>query len=349
MKKIFKKLDNLVFNHAYQAYSRGGGINSNIIYYHFPDKTKEVVARYGVLKNGFSLEQAKDLHADMAIYQAELEDHKVPMPTVKKNLLEYDYTNNRAVIVKTSSWTGHELANIIRELEQPEQVLELVEKMFDIIFLVCQNRLEGWNTKTGIDPRVTNFTLDENNQMWFVDIFPPRYRKNNQALVEWPKPQTELGNRLGYFKHFDVRGIILCSLAQLARIKPHMKTLIEERVLQKSRSIMTESEYKEFTGELLSAPWVNLRGILQKKETEGSLDIGQIKEIISSALEKKMFGVPYNIYTLREIATEMAAMNIISESELERFFRLSHFEDELPADKVDLLRQMLIDFVYNNN
>jgi hypothetical protein len=327
----------------YHAYAQKGGVNSEIVYKHHTDGSKKTIARYGAKKSGFSIEHVVERIRDLVAYQKELEAHDVPMPPIEDIVLEHNVLDSHTVIVKTSPWTGKDVKKILQERDaivDRDYIESLVRDMCTIIKPVCKARLQGWETKVGIDPRCTNFTVDSDGKMWFVDLFPARYRKEGVPIVEWPEPKTDLGVQLGYFKHFDVRGIILCKTAQLARIMPSLKDMFERVTFEEMCEVMSSEEQEEFTQEFKKAPWLCLR-----KAIQGKASGGELVSIIDGSLDNNIFGLNYNVYTLRETALELAFLNIISRDELEQFFKQSHFEDELHTSVLESLQKTLSDFV----
>ena len=323
------------------------GINSDVTFHNFPDGSREVTVRYGLAKGGFEKKEALEMLEDILVYHQELEKRDVPLPEIKDKKVEFDSEVNKHTIVKVVPWTGAEVGKLIETSDwekERETIEKLVKRMLEIITPICRERKSGWETEIGIDPRSANFTLDGQNKLWFIDLFPPRFRKNGVAIVEWPWPKGKLGTTLGYFKHFDVRGILLCLLAHLARVKPEAKSRFEELMLEEAKKMMTEKELAEFAGELQRTAWVKLRNLL-KKNKSGTNFFQDAREIISSAIRDKVFDVDYNIYTLREIATELAAERLISVEELEDFFRASHFEDQLTEEQEKRLQVMLLNFL----
>ena len=91
-------------------------------------------------------------------------------------------------------------------------------------------------------------------------------------------------------------------------------------------------------------PWIKFRKNLLNKLDENSLL--ELKELIKNSIKSKIFNdVEYNIYNLREIATELTIIGAMNKEELESFFKESHFEDELSIDKVNFLQNQLIFFL----
>lgn len=334
----FQPFHDVELTPIFQVLSRGRGINSEVLFHYFTSGEKKVVTRYGSLKKNILLQEAEIIVQDLFQYHEELEKRNIPLPKIEHIKIEYDYHEQRALVLKTTEWTGTEVRHLIENaLEKGD--LKFVEKyvreMFRIIGRIVVDRYIGWETVVGIDPRCSNFTVDDQGKMWYVDLFPPRFRKNGVPLVEWPEPKSEHGKKLSHFKHFDVRGIILCMTAQLARINPKFKIFFEDIVFDEAQKVMTENEWKEFYDELKKSPWMKMRDLFEK-QNHSSLSIEHYYEIIDSAVQEKIFGIEYSVYTLREIILELCLADIVSHEDVKNFFALSHFEDELPEAVIQL-------------
>lgn len=335
------------FTPYFEAFCLPGGINSKIVYERYPTGKILVVARYGEKKGSFTFHEASDVYRDLLQYQAELKARKVPLPPIERILIEYDHAAERASVLKVAPWTGFDVQGLIREANptrDQRNILRYAREMARILVPVCKDRLAGWETKVGIDPRCSNFTVDQRGKMWFVDLFPARYRKHGQPIIEWPEPKNELGRRLGYFKHYDVRGIALCTIAQLSRALPALRIDFETVVVRELSRAMSPSERETFERDLKKTPWHRLRKLLRvKKPTPDTL--AAIRGLIERAATEQVFGVEYNVYTLRELALELAASGRMGAEQLEAFFKASHFEDDLPEATIRDLQNRLLSFM----
>lgn len=314
------------------------GTNSEIREHHYPDGTRLVVTRLGARKGGFSFDEAHEVIRDVKQYYEELLELGIPVSEIKDCFVEYEPSLDRSVVVKTSPWAGHEVKRMIADADPKkdrEMILNLVAEMVVATKPVALKR-HGYELTTGIDPHASNFIRDDEGTMRFVDLFPPRIRKADGPLVEWPSPKTELGKTLGHFKHFDIRGVMLTMSAQLARIRPELKAEFERSVFGGFREALDEREHQEFMREVENSPWLRVRESLARN------DLASCAEVISESLDARPFGVSYNVYTLREIALELAAKGYLSDEELESFFKDSHFEDTLEEERLESLKERLI-------
>lgn len=335
----------LKFYPLFKAWTQKVGFNSDILLYHYYKGAEDkIVSRYGAEKGGFTFKEGIKMMKDIMSYQKELKRYFVPLPPTDDIILEYHPLKKRAIVVKSELWTGNDISKIIEQSKSKEEIKKIVIKMCDIIIPICRKRFNGLKTRVGIDPRPANFTIDDDGKMWFVDIFPPRFRKKGKPFVEWPSPKNKIGRDLGYFKHFDIRGIMLCATAQLARAKPELKEFFERIVFGEFKKIFSKTEYKNFLLELKIAPWIKLREITGKADFSKK-DLDEAKNIILTFQKNKIFDVDYNIYTLREIALEFAFREIITKDDLEDFFKKSHFEDKISPKIIKKLKNKLIIFL----
>lgn len=331
-----------------------GGFNSEIIYeVTYVEERRQIVKRIGAKKGGFTFHEALELAYDIERYQMELETLGLPVPPIERMDLLTSVREGHTVIVLLSPWAGYDVEHIIEKCHSVRdlQIIEgLVIEMCEILKLLFFKKISDWETAVGIDSKCSNFTLELSSlhtsirKMWYVDPFPPRYRKpdgqgNFFPVVESPEPKTENARQTLYFKHFDMRGIVLTMTAQLARIKPELKYFFEHVVFNAFGVGGASFQWDDFFQKLGEAPWRKVRDYLAHK------NVLPLREIIMSALDQKIFGIDYNIYTLREIGLECAAAQRISLTELEEFFHESHFEDELPKEKKLYLQKKLYDWL----
>lgn len=318
------------------------GTNSEVREHHYPDGSRFVVTRLGARKGGFSFEEAHEVIANAQAYHDALLACGVPLPSIQSMLVEYEPLIDRSVVVKSSPWAGHEVKKMIQEYHHErdiERIEELVTEMVAIIKKIVRQRHKGFSLKIGIDPQASNFIRDDEGVMRYVDLFPTRIRKKGKPIVEWPEPQTKLGKELGHFKHFDLRGIMLTKTAQLARLKPQLKHWFEEKVFSGFSDVLSKKEIKIFYEGLQKTPWMAVRAALRNNNRNEAL------ELIDKSLESRPFNIDYNVYTLREIMLELAQAGLVTEDELENFFKQSHFEDELPEGQLAELKQILHNYV----
>lgn len=288
-----------------------------------------IVKSIGAKRGGFLLPEAVELAKDILIYQKQLESVGIPIPPITDIDVRYNMYSEKAMIYISSPWAGDDVEKIItllNPIRDGETIDWLVKEMCHMLARVCIDRRANGALTVGIDAKASNFAVarDANGGriMSYVDQFPPRYWKNNAPIIEWTPLTTELGNELGRFKYFDWRGLLLTLTSQLSRIKPALKEMIETIALNEFAKCIEADEYDEFIGEFSKLPWIEMRYFLQEGNQEG------IERIIEECIDTNVFGVRYSVYSLREIALELACRKIIFPDGLEHLFHMTHFEDE---------------------
>lgn len=331
-----------------RVWTQRGGYNSEVLHIEYHgEEAMRVLKRIGAKRGGFSLYAARILAADIIAYQKELTEIGVPVPETDKITIEYDVLQKIAIILMTSAWSGVDVEMLMGQefidCADIDLLTRLVGAMCAILAKVISRRIRGWETWVGIDPKASNFTLDESGTVWYVDPFPPRFRKQGIPIIEWVALKTELGKTLGYFKYFDTRGIVMGFTAQLARIKPELKVFFEETVYTFLSAAVVPQEWEEFMGEIKNSPWRQLREVLERGG-----GYREAPDCIRGSAGRRICGVEYSAYTLRELALELTNAGCMTKRALEEFFRMSHFEDETSREHIAALETHLCGFLKNS-
>ena len=306
-------------------------------------KPESVYKVIGALKGGFQIEIARCLAKDILCYYPLLRGGIAVSNIDEVILLE---ERDEAEIVIKSPFKGADCESLIRKTDDNDEIKQLVKRMLDLLAPLLNKRCEndnapiglGLNTGgfecvmnrmicshqvfVGIDSKTANF-CQSNGELCFVDFFPPRYRKTDSVIVEIPEPKTQLGYRLGYWKHFTVCGILHVFFSQLCRIRPDLREEFENIILGYFSVFPCVKSYFE------NSCWKKVRDLLNKENYPAVI------EIIDS-----MFGA--DIYQMREIAAELAYAKLMSKEDFEYFYRKSHFEDTLPEKQIAALKFLLI-------
>ena len=253
---------------------------------------------------------ARLLAEDIVAYYQALKNIGVITP---ENDIRIIKNGQRYDLVIISPFCGHNVSSRIRSgtekecLDTISSILAIVKRFFlhpvssDSSELVC-----------GLDPKPDNFTLDRAGQMHYVDLMPPRYRKDGRAIVEFPPPSSPAGYDLAYFRHFDSRGILLVLRTQLCRIRHDLRPQILELLTDFSRGFNNpclKDYFDDFPGERFISAGPSER-----------------KEIIERLGDE-------DIYLIRDIATQVACENPLhfDRGWIEDIFHLTHFYDDVPA------------------
>lgn len=265
---------------------------------------------------------AHQLVADMALYAAELQRIGVRSPMIKTELLQ---SAQQRHLVITSPYCGVDVSKAIataplsHSLQIVSDILGLLRQFF--LHPLMPKSLE---LQVGVDPKPANFTRDSENQLNFVDTMPPRARRDGQPIVEFPKPQSAEGCRVAYFRHFDMRGILIVLQTQLCRLRPHDRSKFCTLIRQFAT---------EFHGNGLVTfldQFVGTRFIQADRDSR--------IEIIDSLGTDDM-------YEMRDICAQLVEENpeVYDQEILERIFHLSHFFHDNPTPgNTTLAKKILI-------
>ncbi|MDP1884088.1 MAG: hypothetical protein Q8L10_01855 [Candidatus Moranbacteria bacterium] len=328
--------------------SKKNGFNSNVTFERISSLTKyQVTKKIGVRRNELALSEAIELAQDITEYQNQLQSVGIPIPPIDELDIKYFPENGKASITLLTPWAGEDVESVILSLdtERDKKTIEwIIKEMCRITLLACTKRTRNGELSVGIDAKTNNFTVAIDNSgrrtMSYVDQYPPHYWKNGVPLLEWVPLKSALGKELNQFKYFDWRGVFLTLTSQLCRISPLLKKQVEEIAIDEFKKCFTKSEFKEFHNQFAELPWITFRNMLSKNK------LTQAKQLIMRCVHEKVFGVRYSIYTLREIALELAMRQLISLDELHKLFFDLYFEDaEFMPDKWKGTQERLCQFV----
>lgn len=307
----------------------------------------------GAKKGAFSYCEAKTLAYALIRYHRLLKATGLKIPALEKIVLLVDRTklvDKKTELVIVSPYVGEDAEVLLRETEDKDRIASLVTEMMESLKSLLEYRHVaaspiGMGLRTssfkcvlddskicqhqvtvGIDSKPANF-CKSNGTMYLVDFFPPRFRQVDKVLVEVPFPKTQIGYKLGYWKHFTACGILHVFLSQLCRIKPALREDFEELILG---TLSRFSGIEDCVGNYFrDSCWRAVRIALKAHDPMSVIRI--VTEM-----------GPADIYRMREIAAELAFAEVMTAEAFEAFYKASHFEDELPIELVSTLRDLLI-------
>lgn len=215
-----------------------------------------------------------------------------------------------------------------KKISSKKDIVESPNLSLDISCFKCvlnNSRICCAQLEVGIDPLPANFCV-LGNDMQFVDLFPPRYRKANMTIVEIPHPTTKVGWEIGYWKHYTACGILHIFFSQLCRIKPEFRLKFEELIFEYIKNFPQECVKNYFN----NSCWRKVREALES-----------IHRIIDSMTGE-------DIYKMREIAGEFEFRGLFKpvEDDYQQFYKDAHFEDELSAETVQNLKNRLLAVIF---
>ena len=264
---------------------------------------------------------ALELQKDIIAYYDELKKINIPTPENDIRIIRNDRGYDLVII---SPFCGFNLSETIKHGSEAES-LEAASSILSVIGKFFTNRIceKSFELICGLDPKPDNFTRDQKGNVHYIDLMPPRCRKNGRALVEFPAPRSKKGYDLAYFRHFDARGIILVFRTQLCRLRPSLRPQILGLLYafyEKTLGPECVEYFESFAGNIFNRA-----------------DRSQRQKIIAEIKEDDM-------YLFRDIATQLSFENPdrCGKKWLEEIFHLTHFYDDVPSfENARKIKQML--------
>jgi hypothetical protein len=254
-----------------------------------------------------SVDSATILGRRIKTYHGLLRDRGIVVPERLDWVIEIDSVTNRPHLILFQPYCGVSAGRILLQgdVVTCRKVTVGILNTLEPLFATL-NELED----LGIDAKADNFTT-LGGPYTFVDLIPPRYSENGNFLIEYPEPKTEVGRSLGRWRYYSREGVLTVLLTQLARIQSKLLW-----------------EFVEVIEEWLSSRCYQKEVDYLQQSTH---------EISSSLIENSK-----NPVKLRLFMCALASRNGTSQTEVDNFFRLTHFEDVLSDKVINKAQQQLI-------
>lgn len=186
--------------------------------------------------------------------------------------------------------------SLVECFEVTNEILRSTQPLFD-------HKNDGELVNFGFDIKPANYT-NNGQQLIYVDSYPPRI---NGAL-DFPEPQSNEAKEVAYFRSFTIPGILLTLQNQLSRLRPEFRPMFKKIIL----AFANRYGVDDFFRESLFEKFIYL--------SDGE-KVRIIKEL-----------GPEQMYTLREIACELAARDSIKKKDMENIFHLTHFKGDVSPE-----------------
>jgi len=264
---------------------------------------------------------ARQLLADMGLYADELRRIGVQSPSIDAQLL---FSDGQWHLVITSPYRGLDVSTTIASAPA-EHSLNVVTDILTLLrqFFLHPVATQSLELQVGVDPKPANFTRDEQNQLNFVDTMPPRARRDGQPIVEFPIPQSAAGYQVAYFRHFDMRGILVVLQTQLCRLRPQSRSEFRSTI-------------RQFADEFRGNGLVTFLDEFAGTRFVAAGETGRLEIIESLGTD--------DMYEMRDIGTQLIEENpdLYGFEILEQVFALSHFFHDNPAPgNIELAKKIL--------
>lgn len=133
-------------------------------------------------------------------FRQKLADNKVPLVD------PYLFEERENFSIQTSPYVGPDIEKffILNRLNKKNK-LSIVEKIISAMSGVL---LQGPDLEVGIDARLSNFCINENGNVFYVDTFPALVKYNGEYVVHFPNPTSPELIAQEIKRKFDAYGII---------------------------------------------------------------------------------------------------------------------------------------------
>jgi hypothetical protein len=275
----------------------------------------KILGRKRPLPLDVAARQARQIEA----YRKRLQILNIPLP--EKTELFFAINGAGVELKELSVDVGTEATGFLSDLKVGQ---EIVEQIFKNVIKPLFSSTKGEILEVGLDPLTRNFTF--NGKVCYVDLFPPKITVRGQKTLEFPEPKSSEARRLGLFRHYHKKGIILVFFMDCCRAAPAFRKKWEVII----RNFLQEIGEKKIIEFLESSP----ANVLH-------YNFSQAAEIIKAQSGR---GISY--FFLRDLACEIAFKEGKNENpRLEGFFQLTHFQDKpLSARQIEEAKEYLCEW-----
>ncbi len=175
---------------------------------------------------------ARQLVEDIKYYYNILKSNNVNVPE-QISVEVIDHNNGRWGIVEKALFSGIDLEKLLIKGTEGDciRLVEGILPNLGRIFLLRD--LDSYDVEVTVDPKPANWVCDSSGTVYYVDLIPPRFRKNDDVLLEFPRaaPLSEADWKFLYRRYFDRRGIIHILFVQLCRLRPELRPVFNSLIV----------------------------------------------------------------------------------------------------------------------
>jgi len=245
------------------------------------------------------------------LYRKRLQACGIPLP--EKTELFFAINGAGVELKELSTDVGAEVTSFLSDPKLGQMILtEILERIIKPLFATTKGEV----LEVGLDPLTRNFTF--NGEVRYVDLFPAKITVDGRKTLEFPEPRDPEARRLGLFRHYHKKGIILVLFMDCCRAAPALRDRWREVILKQM-------------GMPITSP-----------ANELSYNFSRAAEIIRAQSGR---GVSY--FFLRDLACEIAFKEGKEKNpRLEGFFALTHFQDKsLTSKQIKEAKDFLCEWV----
>jgi hypothetical protein len=250
---------------------------------------------------------------DIVSYQRLLSDIGVPIPRERNCFPLEDQGTQSTNVVLVESYEGEDAGDCLARMND-EQARFLVRRMLCAISPFLRARRRSGGPLLGIDPKPNNFAV--NDAVTYVDTVPPRYRRDNETLVDLPIPTDPNAWKLAYWRAYTPEGVLVVLQTQLCRVRPDLLTTFVKEISAAASACGVGAYF-----ECLPSRVFPTMSALERKAFVRSLE-------------------PTDMYLMRDIACFLAHRDSrkFDQPWLDAVFKQSHFKGSVSRDGFEHLK-----------
>ncbi|MBU1038856.1 hypothetical protein KKC17_01285 [Patescibacteria group bacterium] len=286
-------------------------------------------------KDILNKEMAEQLVKDIKYYHSILKNNGVAVPEqISVEMINHD--NGRWGIVEKSLFSGIDLEKLLLKGTENDCVRLVKGILMNLNKIFLLRNLDSYDIEVTVDPKPANWVCDFSGVVYYVDLIPPRFRNGRgEILLEFPRatPLAEDDWKFLYRRYFDRRGIIHILFVQLCRLRPELRPIFSNLIID----FLTDLEDVLVLEFFNSLPAQRLAVIIESGISPGEA----INEIIDTiGLE--------SADNIRDIALQLLQKKSTFLAEI---FNLSHVDmsGRLHSENVEKLKKLLVKLANGNH
>ncbi|MFA7000223.1 MAG: hypothetical protein WC241_03860 [Candidatus Paceibacterota bacterium] len=235
-------------------------------------------------------------------FRQKLSFNKVPLAS------PYLFEEKENFSIQTSPYIGPDIEKFfsLNRLNKRNKLL-IVEK---VIAAMSGILFQGTDLEVGIDPRLSNFCVNKDGSIYYVDTFPPLVKYNGEYVVHFPNPTSSEIITKEITRKFNPYGII----------RRFRFSILEQDYSLTEKDILLA--IKNVLGKNFSIDVGNYFAALPREFTNKS-DVDTIREIaISKASNKTGKDRESFLTNIFELSSSFGSLNLSMAERLERINEL---------------------------
>lgn len=253
-----------------------------------------------------SVHSAQWINEVSYFFREKLASKSVPLVNPYMFDVRYHYS------IQTSAYVGPDVEkffsfNKLNKLNKISVVEKIISAMGGIL-------LHNTDLEVGIDPRLSNFCINELGKVYYVDTFPPLVKYNEEYIVHFPNPKSSEIIKKEINRKFEPHGILrrfrFSILEQNSSLTEKDIILAIKNVLGKNFSIEVEDYFYHLPSNSPDA-------IFSLEDVDTIREIAISKAVFKNGKEREIF-----LTEIFELSSSFGALKLSKEEKLNKIIKL---------------------------